>query len=215
MGELFGGYISGENIRVGMDIPLGAVFHKTSLGRFWAGWRNGSYGSVRTKDELDAAQRRELAGAYWISPETAKRFPMPVDLAGFASRLWLEAIGDEHRIPARYRGRALSFRTIRDETELPIAGFYGGRDLVVPDGTATPLRATLGERYTHVVHQKAGHISYVLSPEVWQKGHKKTLDPNPLDVALELYEQREERRRRGAQRARTGRRARAAQGEGG
>lgn len=194
IGELFGGYISGDNIRVGMDIPLGAFFHKTPFGRFAAGWRNGQYGGVRAVEDLDAAQRKEMAGAYWISPENSKQFPMPVDLASFASRLWLEAIADEHRIPARYAGRALSLNTIREQTRLRVAGFYGGKDRIVPDSTAHPLQSTLGERYTHVVHAKAGHISYVLSPELWDQGHKYALDPNPLDVVLGLYAQRQAER---------------------
>ena len=55
---------------------------------------------------------------------------------------------------------------------------------MVPDSTAHCLMSVLGDRYTHVVHPHAGHISYILSPGAWGAKHKRRLDPNPVDLLL-------------------------------
>lgn len=190
MSELLGGsYIDGDSMRLGMDIPLGSFFPKSPFGRFMRGWKLKELSSIDKIEDLDAGQRRELAGAYWISPENCKRFPMPVDLSRFATGLWLDGVEDDLRIPYVYKGRQLNLRTILDETKINVVGCYGGQDMVVPNQTAKPLIEGMGDRYTHVVHPEAGHISYVLSPEVWSKDHPKALDPNPIDLILEHYTQ--------------------------
>lgn len=187
MSELTGGVVSGASLRAGIDLPLGTLFHKTPLGLFAAGWNSMRYHRVERLEQLDFDQRRELAGAYWISPENCDRFPIAVDMARFSGALWTEGVGDDLRIPYSYRGRALDLRTIVEEAGLELVGFYGGRDKVVPEATARVLERNLGERYTHVVHPRAGHISYVLSPEIWRPGARNALDPNPIDLVLERY----------------------------
>jgi len=185
--ELTGGYIPGDALRLGMDIPIGATFPKTPLGRFMAGWKNQAYAEIETVDELNKYQRKELAGAYWISPDNCWRFPLPTDLVRFSSGLFMEGIDDDLQIPFSYRGAPLSFRTVEEKTTIQLAGFYGAKDLVVPSSTGEVLARNLPDRYTHVVHPHAGHISYVLSRSIWNHGHKKALDPNPIDLMIELY----------------------------
>jgi hypothetical protein len=63
-----------------------------------------------------------------------------------------------------------------------MVGFYGGRDVMVPDRTAYVLLSVLGDRYSHVVHPLAGHISYVLSPRMWDPKDKRGMQPNPIDA---------------------------------
>ena len=53
-----------------------------------------------------------------------------------------------------------------------------------PAKTASILVRLFGDRYTHVVHPWAGHISYVLSPKIWSPKHPKALAPNPIDLLL-------------------------------
>jgi len=153
------------------------------------GWKQEDYARISRVDQLSPAQRKELAGAYWISPENARRSPMPSDVTNFTTQLWVHGIDESLEVPYRYRGEQLSFRTIVEKTGLEIAGFYGGRDRVVPEKTAHIMK-TLGDRYTHVVHPKAGHISYVMSPEIWNPSHKYALDPNPIDLVLQLRQKR-------------------------
>lgn len=191
MTEVMGGYVPGTSLQTNMDIPLRSLFFKSHLGRFAMGWKQQQYARISRVEQLDAAQRKELAGAYWISPEHARRSPMPGNLTRFTTRLWLKGIDESLALPYRYNGRPLSLRAILDETGIQLAGFYGGKDRVVPESTAHILRDTMGKRYTHVVHPRAGHISYVLSPEVWSPEHKYALDPNPIDLVLELRNRRQ------------------------
>ena len=65
-------------------------------------------------------------------------------------------------------------------------GIYGGQDKVIPDDTAHVLKDLFGDRYTHVVHPDAGHVSYVFSDEIWRRDHPKALDPNPMDLIEQL-----------------------------
>ncbi len=184
MFQLLGGYVQADAMRFSLDLGLKTLFHKTPLGHFSAGWAQTGYAKVRAIGDLDATQRRDLAGAYWISSESARRFPLPVGLARFASKLFTKGISKHGDIPFSYKGRPLSFRTILDRTRLPIIGFFGGRDVMIPDRTAYGVMALMGNRYTHVVHPHAGHISYVLSPKSWVARHPKGLDPNPVDLIL-------------------------------
>lgn len=185
--ELHGDYVSGDLLRMSMDVPIGAFFPKTPLGRFVAGWKNKSYADVARIEDLDKFQRRDLAGAYWISPENCRRYAIPSDLMAFSSRLWREGVGPDLVIPASYRGRRLSFRTIVEQTGIQLAGIYGGQDPLIPSTTAHVLRDHLGDRYTLVVHPKAGHIAYCLSSSMWKRDSRHPFDPHPVDLIADLY----------------------------
>ena len=178
--------VPGEAIGASMDLSLGALFDKTPGGRFAAGFRDGAWANVRRIGDLSPAQRKDLAGAFWISPQGAARQPMPLDVIDLSSGLWRAGIKDG-RIPAAYHGKPLDLKAIRDRTQIKVVGFYGGKDDVVNQETADPLKQILGPRYTHVVHPGAGHISYVLSPERWKPGNQKAFAPNPIDVMLGLH----------------------------
>ena len=183
--ELHGRYVPGDVLRAGMDIPIGAFFPKTPFGRFISGWKSKEFADIDTVEQLSKTQRKELAGAYWISPENCRRFPMPADLVEFSSRLWTDGVKDDLEIPYVFKGQQLSFRTIVEQTEIELFGFYGGKDLVIPGETAQVLEANLGQqRYTRVVHPAAGHISYILSPGCWKADHPYALDPNPIDLVF-------------------------------
>jgi hypothetical protein len=180
---MMGSRVPGLAIGATMDLSLGAQFDKSPGGRFTAGFKDGSWAGVRSVADLTPKQRKNLAGAYWISMQNAAKNPMPLSLVDLSSGLWEEGIRGG-RIPARYHGRQLNLKTIRDKTAIKVVGFYGGKDDIIKDKTAEPLKQALGPRYTHVVHPKAGHISYVLSPGRWSAGHEKAFDPNPIDVML-------------------------------
>jgi hypothetical protein len=187
MADLGGGLVSGETVRRSIDLPFASYFWKTPLGRFATGWGRRELAGVREIADLDFAARRELAGGYWISPENSHETPIPSDVVRFSARLWREGIAPDGGIPFHYRGRPLSLAAIRDGTAIALAGFYGAKDKVVPPDTARVLAQLLGDRYTHVVHPGAGHIAYVLSPEVWDPTSPCALAPDPIDVVLELY----------------------------
>jgi hypothetical protein len=181
-----GSRVPGYAIGASMDVSLGALYDKSPAGRFTAGFENGSWAGVRRISDLTPGQRRNLAGAYWISPQCATKHPMPLSVIDLSSNLWRVGIRNG-RIPARYHGRQLSLQAIRDNTKIKVVGFYGSKDEVVNHQTAEPLKQIFGQRYTHVVHPGAGHIAYVLSPERWSQAHKKAFDPNPVDVMLRLH----------------------------
>ncbi len=183
--ERLGGYFPGDPARVGLDMALGSMFHKTHIGYMTAGWMNATVGTARTLDDLSASGRRDLAGAYWISPEMARRYPIPVGIARYTTALFTQGVGRDGSLPWKSpEGTPLSLATLRDQTDLEVLGFYGGLDVVVPDATAHCLMGLLGERYMHVVHPNAGHISYVLSPGSWRPGARKPLTPHPIDLLL-------------------------------
>jgi hypothetical protein len=179
------GTVSGDDLRLGQDLALRALFLKTPLGQFLSGWNLPDLARVERVADLTAAERKILAGAFWISPENGRRHPVPVDLARFSGALFKQGIAPDGTIPFTVEGRALSLATLARETRMQFVGFYGGKDVLVPDETAEPLKRLLGDRYTHVVHPGAGHISYILSPKVWHPG-PKALDPNPVDLLLAL-----------------------------
>ena len=181
---LVGGYLPGDTTRLGIDMPLKAVFYKTPFGYFLAGWHRTDWAKVNAIADLNPNQRRDLAGAYWVSADNSNRFPIPVDLARYTAKLFKKGIPPTGDLPHTYAGRQLSLKTIATETKLKLFGFYGGRDPVVPDRTAHILISFFGDRYTHVVHPDAGHISYVLSPKLWDPQNAKGLKPNPIDLLL-------------------------------
>jgi hypothetical protein len=184
-----GGYVRGTHLRAGMDIPIKGYFPKTLWGRFVTGWKNQVYSRVSGIEDLDQKQRKDLAGAYWISPQNCDRFPMPVDLVRFSSSLFVEGVDESGEIPYEHKREKLQFKTIFEETDMNLVGFYGGKDNLVPNATGGVLKNIFGSRYEHVVHPRAGHISYVLSPELWQKNNQKGFAPNPIDVVLKMMEQ--------------------------
>jgi pimeloyl-ACP methyl ester carboxylesterase len=188
------GVVPGNGLQQSLDVPLNTLFSKSAWGRFAVGWKRKAYAGVKSVADLDARMRRELAGAYWISPENSQEHSLPSDIARFTTSLWLNGLEDDLRLPYAHRGQPLCLKTILEQTKIQLVGFYGGRDPVVPESTADVLKRGLGDRYTHIVHPGAGHISYVLSPEVWDPGHPKALDPNPIDVIVELRRKVQERR---------------------
>lgn len=179
-----GSYVPGESVQMGLDLPLRAMFHKSSLGYFSAGWNRTDLAGLRSPGELTPAQRRDLAGAYWVSTDCSRRFPVPVGIARFTSALFRHGVARDGALPYPVHGRPVSLAAIRDRTDLRLFGFYGGRDPVVPDATAHILATLLGDRYTHVVHGQAGHISYVLSPKLWDTSSPRAMIPNPIDLVL-------------------------------
>lgn len=185
MAKILGAVVPGQAIGATFDLasagnPKNPPFNKTPMGRFCAGWQSGSWDKVQRVADLDKRQRQTLAGAYWISPAGAASAPMPLDLANFASRLWDKGVVDG-KIPATYKGKQLSLKTIRDKTNIRMIGFYGGRDEIVPESTAAPLKKTLGGRYRHVVDPEAGHIAFVMSSKPWRA------QQNPATVICEEY----------------------------
>lgn len=185
MAERTGDYVSGDQLRTTQDVALKGFLGKTPLGRFAAGWKKPEYAKVDGVESLTPEMRKELAGAYWISPENCRRWPVPPDIGRYTSALFTDGVPATGELPGSYRGRPLKLTDAVEGTQLQFVGFYGGKDLLVPEATAEPLKRLFGERYMHVVHPAAGHVSYVLSPNVWDKANPKALKPNPVDVLLE------------------------------
>ncbi len=179
-----GGYLPGDHTRLGLDMSLKSVFYKTALGYAMAGWHRSDWATVQSMDDLNSNQRRDLAGAYWVSADNANRFPIPVDVARYTSKLFKNGIPPSGELPYLYKGNRISLANIASQTQLKVMGFYGGRDPMVPDRTAHCLINLLGERYQHVVHPDAGHVSYVLSPKLWDSANPRGFKPNPVDMIL-------------------------------
>ncbi|WP_428268770.1 hypothetical protein [Haliangium sp.] len=179
-----GGYLSGEGTQFGLDLPLGSLFGKSWLGYFSTGWNRTDLARVQSADDLSETQKRDLTGAYWVSTDCARRFPLPVGIARFTSALFRDGVARDGTLPYPVQGREVNLRAIVEQTTLPVIGVYGGRDPVVPDSTAHVMLSVLGDRYRHVVHPQAGHISYVLSPKLWKPGASNALAPNPIDLIL-------------------------------
>ncbi len=184
--RMFGGYLPGSSVQVGLDLPLRTLSNKSPLGYAVTGWNRSEYSAAKRVEDLKPFQRRELAGAYWLSPENSSRYPIPVDLVKYAADLFTKGIGNDGSLPLSHEGRKLSLQDIKNKTNLKILGFFGGKDVIVPDRTAHILVSLFRDRYHHVVHPFAGHISYVLTPEIWEKSDAPaSLAPNPIDLILE------------------------------
>ncbi len=182
--KALGGFVPGDSMAFGIDMPLNTLFYKTPMGHFSAGFDKPELADVATADALTASQKRDIAGAWWITHENSARYPVAADLVSYANALFTKGVGADGSIPYAYKGTPLSFRDLRDRSTLRVFGFYGARDAMVPDRTAHCLQLLLGDRYKHVVHLHAGHISYVLSPRSWQDSNPRALKPNPIDVLL-------------------------------
>ena len=180
--QALGGYVPGDKLRNGLDLALKANFYKSPLGYFSTGWEQGNLAQVNRLEDLNTKQIRDLAGAYWISPDAARRFPVTVDVSRYTTALFRDGVKRDGTLPWAYRGEQLTLGTIRDKTSIQMFGFFGGQDDVIYDRTAHVLVSLLGDRYTHVVHPDAGHITYVLSPKVWNPQHPNALRPNPIDI---------------------------------
>ena len=183
-----GGTVPGDSLRIGLDMSLGALYHKTRLGYFNTGWLRPDLLAAQQVKTLSTRHKRDLAGSYWVSPESARRFPVPVDITKFTNALFTEGISPQGDLPWSYKGNKLTLADVAEKTTFPIAGFFGELDEIVPPQTAHILPHIFGDRYTHVVHPKLGHISYILSPAKWKKGHARSLDPNPVDIMMAGFE---------------------------
>ncbi|MDX9719908.1 MAG: hypothetical protein RBU37_04110 [Myxococcota bacterium] len=186
------GLVGGDALRLTQDFALGALWAKSSMGMALQGWQRPELAELRAMGEAQAKVTKELAGAYWISAENARRFPVPLEIARFSARQFKEGVGEDGTLPASYRGEPLSLRALAERTDIEVFSFYGGEDRLVPQETAWPLQSLLGERYHHVVHQGLGHVGYILSPRVWQAGERKSLSPNPIELVLASKAAREE-----------------------
>ena len=185
LSECMDGYVSGDGLRLSQDLALRALFLKTPLGMFVTGWQHPEWAPVDRREDLTPEQRRLLAGAYWISPENGRRFPVPIDLSRYSAALFTQGIGPDGEIPFTLGGQPLSLAALR-QTRLRFVGFYGAKDPMVPGETAACLMQALGSRYVHVVHPNAGHVTYVFSPKAWLPGGPKSLNPNPVDLIVSL-----------------------------
>ena len=184
--KLASGYVPGDSLRFGLDLALKKNFIKTPFGRFYDGWCQSDLSHVGAIEELTPAQRKSLAGAYWISPQNAKRFPITVDLVRYANAMFSKGLTRDGTLPFSWKGEPLSLQGFIKRTDIPVVGFYGGTDPVIIDRTAYPLMRLLGSRYKHVVHPNAGHISYIFSAEHWDPNNPKGFRPNPIDEILAL-----------------------------
>jgi hypothetical protein len=180
--ESLSGIVPGDATQMGIDLPLKALFYKTVLGTFSAGWQRGDFADAMGADDLDERQKRDVAGAYWVSPDCSRRYPVPIDIARYTSDLFTDGLSPDGSMPFVYRGKKLSLAEYAKTTKMRFIGFFGGTDPVVPEATGHVFKEILGDRYIHVVHANAGHISYILSPRMWDPDYKKPLEPNPVDL---------------------------------
>lgn len=188
LSSIFGRYLHGEPLRLAIDIPISTFFYKTRTGQFLAGWKRQDFAAVEKIEDLSPAQRMELAGAYWISPRTFANSPIPNELLRLFATLWNDGLDEELSLPCRYRGEQLTLRTIRDKTDIALVGLYGGEDRLIPQETGAILQRIFGDRYRHVVHEGAGHVSYIVVPALWDSRLPHAFRPNPIDAALEALD---------------------------
>jgi len=165
------------------DFTMNSLISKTYLGLYYYGWKKEKYHleDLWTK-ELLLEQKKELAGTYWISPLNGFLYPIPLDLAKFYTRLYKQGIKEDGSLPWKIKDTTLNLNTIIEKTTIKVIGFYGKNDRLVPSNTANILKKILDYRYQHIVHENAGHISYILTPESWIKNHPKSLNPNPIEL---------------------------------
>jgi len=176
--------VPGDSLRVGLDLALGTVLMKTPMGYMTAGWMRDDLGKVKTAADLTPEQRRDLAGAYWISPDSARRFLVPTDMVRYTNKMFTEGIAPDGTLPWTFEGRPLSLGDVAKKTSIRVYGFFGADDPMVSERTAHVLMNVFGKRYQHVVHYNAGHVSYVLSPKQWKVGGPRSFNPNPVDLLL-------------------------------
>jgi hypothetical protein len=184
LSNIFGRYLQGAPLRIAIDIPISTFFHKTRTGQFLTGWKRQDYADIEKVEDLNPAQRLELAGAYWISPKTFAHHPIPAPILRSFVQLWDKGLGPDLELPTAYKGEPIRLGRIVEKTRIRVAGFYGGEDRMIPDATADVLQDAFGDRYTHVVHEKAGHVSYIVVPAMWSPKLPFGFKPNPIDVAL-------------------------------
>ncbi len=182
--SLTGKVINGKNIGRSIDVVTGSLFDKTLLGRFLTGWQSGKYHNINSIDELDEKMRLELAGAYWISPQCSKRFPVPVEITRFSSALFKKGIDKKGIIPYKVNGKYLNINDFK-KTNVSIIGFYGENDPMINHETGEVLKHILRKQYTHIIHEKTGHISYVFSNNRWYENNQKSFRPGIIPVLLE------------------------------
>ena len=182
--QALGMVVPADAQRIGLDLTLGALLLKSAMGYFTAGWMREDFAKVKTEADLSATQRRDLAGAYWISPDSARRFPVPVDISRYTTRMFTAGVTPDGKLPWEFEGRPLSLGDTAAKTSIKVFSFFGGEDPVIPDKTGHVMMQIFGERYTHVVHPGMGHISYVLTPRAWQRSGAGALRPHPIDLML-------------------------------
>jgi hypothetical protein len=178
------GYMRGVDMWAGLDTSLRNIFAKTFFGHFAAGWKNSSFAGVSSVADLTPAQRLELAAIYWISIDNAERFPVPADVVRLFAGMFIDGVRANGAIDASYHGTPINLRRIATDTRLHVTSFYGALDKVVQEESGRVLQEILGDRYTHIVHAKGAHVSYVMLPHQWHTGLPHGLEPNPIDVIL-------------------------------
>lgn len=178
------GNVPGWSLQTGLDMGLKNLFPKTPFGRFASGWNDPSWRVPTSVGDLSPAQRMQIIGAYWISPENCDRFALPVDLVRYAVAVFTKGVSPAGEIPWKIAGKPLSLKDVAAATKLRVVGIYAGRDLIVPDRTAYVLKGVFGPRYAHVVHPNAGHVSYVFSPRQWDRSFPGRFDPDPIDLMM-------------------------------
>lgn len=175
--------IKGDNLQRTIDVAKKSFFEKTPIGRFFHGWKSGSFANVEKVEDLDPKLRMDIAGTYWISPFNAGLFPVPVSLSHFSTMIFTVGVNKEGVLPVRYKGKQLSFANLKN-SGIRFLAFYGDMDAMVPHSTAEFLKDLLGNQVEIIVHEKTGHVSYILSPNRWDESNEKAFKPGIISTML-------------------------------
>ncbi len=181
-----GEVVKGDNLQRTIDVAKKSFFEKTTFGRFVHGWKAGLYSNVKNVNDLDKRLKMDLAGAYWISPVNATLYPVPVSLSHFSTMIFTVGVTEDGKLPVRYKGKRLSFSDLKN-TDIHIVAFYGDLDAMVPSKTADFMNDLMGDQFTQVVHEKTGHVSYILSPKRWQESGDRSFKPGIISTILKNY----------------------------
>jgi hypothetical protein len=169
-----------------LDFALGSLLDKTFLGRVMQGWQSEKFADINSIDELDLIGKLELAGAYWISPESGKRFPMTKDIMEFSRLFFVEGIDEKGLIPYKFNNKHLNLNDFK-KLDTKIISFYGDKDHVIDTHCGDILEKILPEQYTHVTHKDTGHVAYIFNNERWDKDNRRAFDPNIIETIKKAY----------------------------
>jgi hypothetical protein len=175
--------VKGDNLRRTIDIAIKSFFDKTAFGRFIHGYKSGVFSNIKDVRELDEKLQRDLAGSYWISPENAAKYPVPLSLSHFSTMLFTVGVTKDGVTPIKYKGKRLDFKDLK-KSDIKMISFYGELDGMVPPKTCDVLIGVLGDQFQKVSHAKTGHVSYILSPERWDESNPKSFQPGVLSTIL-------------------------------
>lgn len=180
------GMVEGYDLHNVFDLVQETAYEKTEIGNMIHGWKNPDYADVNKFEDLTPKQRAFITLWYWVSLKHGSYYPLSKDVCDFYYKIFREGVKEDGILPYVYNGKELNLHDLK-KYNMPVIVFLGDKDNLVVHETADILVKILGNLFTKILHEKTGHVAYILNPNRWNKNDPRAFKPDIIETILSKY----------------------------